>query len=345
MKALITGSTGFIGNEFISNSIDSFEHVYLLCRKGSEDKISLKVKNNPKCSVVIGDLVNVHLSIQDEQLEEIYQSIETIIHIAGAYSLSDSAASSYRANVIGTQNMCYFSKQCLNLKFFHYISSYVVNSIYNPINSEDDIGSDSINEYSRSKINAETLIRKFKFDQNVKLRIYRPGVVIGNSLTGYIPKIDGPYYLIETLLKFEKVIRKSPIKMIPIPFNPVSKVPLIPVDTVSLWLKKMIFKPSHHVLRIYHLLPEEGMLVKDLITIILGHLGMTSKLIPIPNNPINKSLFKALDLPESLVDHFYSLSKYSINNRKEDYPELLDADNSLLDSTLGKFIRQQVNHD
>ena len=37
-------------------------------------------------------------------------------------------------------------------------------------------------------------------------RIYRPGMVVGHSLTGEMDKVDGPYYFFETLKNLSSVV-------------------------------------------------------------------------------------------------------------------------------------------
>ena len=45
--------------------------------------------------------------------------------------------------------------------------------------------------YHRSKFESEKLART---QTNVPWRVYRPAIVVGNSQTGEMDKIDGPYY-------------------------------------------------------------------------------------------------------------------------------------------------------
>ena len=43
---------------------------------------------------------------------------------------------------------------------------------------------------------------RVRIECTVPWRIYRPGIVIGHSVTGEIDKIDGPYYSFKLIQKF-----------------------------------------------------------------------------------------------------------------------------------------------
>jgi thioester reductase-like protein len=59
-------------------------------------------------------------------------------------------------------------------------------------------------------------------------RIYRPGVVVGHSQTGFIDKIDGPYYFFKAFQK----LRQSWPRMIPLVGIEGGYINLVPVDFV-----------------------------------------------------------------------------------------------------------------
>ena len=50
--------------------------------------------------------------------------------------------------------------------------------------------------YFKTKHEAEALVRK---QREVPWRIYRPGMIIGDSRSGHITKVDGPYYFFKAL--------------------------------------------------------------------------------------------------------------------------------------------------
>lgn len=62
----------------------------------------------------------------------------------------------------------------------------------------------------------------------VPYRIYRPGIVVGNSKTGAIPKADGPYYL----FKFLQRVRNALPSWVPLVGLEGGRINIVPVDYV-----------------------------------------------------------------------------------------------------------------
>ena len=56
--------------------------------------------------------------------------------------------------------------------------------------------------YFASKHEAEKVVRN---ECRLPWRIYRPGIVVGNSKTGEMDKIDGPYYFFKLIQKMREV--------------------------------------------------------------------------------------------------------------------------------------------
>jgi NAD(P)-dependent dehydrogenase (short-subunit alcohol dehydrogenase family) len=58
-----------------------------------------------------------------------------------------------------------------------------------------DEGQQHAHVYHQSKFQSEAVVRSFREQARFRILIYRPSAIIGHSQTGYIDKIDGPYYL------------------------------------------------------------------------------------------------------------------------------------------------------
>ena len=55
--------------------------------------------------------------------------------------------------------------------------------------------------YHRTKHDSEAMVRA---NGRIPFRIYRPGAVLGHSQTGFIDKIDGPYYFFKALQRLRE---------------------------------------------------------------------------------------------------------------------------------------------
>jgi len=118
-------------------------------------------------------------------------------HLAALYDLDASAEAMQRANVEGTRHALELA-QAIGASHFHHCSSIAAAGLYDGVFTEDMFeeacGLD--HPYFRTKHDAEALVRR---QRRIPWRIYRPGMVIGDSRTGHIPKVDGPYHFFKAL--------------------------------------------------------------------------------------------------------------------------------------------------
>jgi NAD(P)-dependent dehydrogenase (short-subunit alcohol dehydrogenase family) len=80
--------------------------------------------------------------------------------------------------------------------------------------------------YHRTKYESERLVRELA---QVPLRVYRPAVVVGHSRTGEMDKVDGPYYLFETIRRSRDLLPR----WLPLVLPDLGGTNLVPVDYVA----------------------------------------------------------------------------------------------------------------
>jgi len=208
MSYFVTGGTGFIGHNLIKLLLKRRGKVYVLVRKGSMEKLE-KLKLGwgvaaKKIVPVSGDLTKPFLGISPARRKELEGKIDHVFHLAAIYDLKADAASQDAVNINGTRNAVRFA-EAVKAKRFHHVSSIAAAGLYPGTFTEDmfeeAVGLD--NPYFRTKHDSEGLVRhKCK----IPWRIYRPGIVVGDSTTGEIDKIDGPYYFFKLIQKMRRVL-------------------------------------------------------------------------------------------------------------------------------------------
>ena len=57
--------------------------------------------------------------------------------------------------------------------------------------------------YHRTKFEAERIVREQPF---VPWRVYRPAIVVGDSRTGEMDKVDGPYYFFKAIQRARRLV-------------------------------------------------------------------------------------------------------------------------------------------
>jgi NAD(P)-dependent dehydrogenase (short-subunit alcohol dehydrogenase family)/thioester reductase-like protein len=146
--------------------------------------------------------------------------------LAAIYDLMADAASQEAANIEGTRNAIRLAEN-VGAKRFHHVSSIAAAGLYPGTFTEEmfDEATGLENPYFRTKHDSEGLVRQ---KCKVPWRIYRPGIVVGDSKTGEIDKIDGPYYFFKLI---QKMRRAMPAWMPMIGLEG-SRLNIVPVDYV-----------------------------------------------------------------------------------------------------------------
>jgi nucleoside-diphosphate-sugar epimerase len=123
-------------------------------------------------------------------------------HLAAAYDLAVARELGVRANVDGTRNVLDALERCSTLTRLYYFSTCYVSGRYAGPFSEDDleVGAPFNNCYEETKHLAEADVRR-RMAAGMPATIYRPSIVVGDSCTGETQKFDGPYFIMQWLLR------------------------------------------------------------------------------------------------------------------------------------------------
>jgi short-subunit dehydrogenase len=230
MRYLVTGATGFIGRHLVERLLERDGTIHVLVREGSrarlEELMSRWGAEPGRIVPVIGDLTASELGVSDADRKEL-TGVEHFFHLAAIYDMSADEESNRRANVEGTRNAVALAN-ALGAGRFHHTSSIAVSGKYRGVFREDmfDEGQELADPYPRTKFESEKIVRE---EATVPWRVYRPGIVVGNSQTGEMDKVDGPYY-------FFKVIQR--VRGLLPPWMPTvglegGQINLVPVDFVA----------------------------------------------------------------------------------------------------------------
>ena len=228
MKYFVTGATGFIGRHLVERLLERDGTIYVLVREGSrarlEELMSRWGAEEGRIVPVIGDLTAPRLGVSDGDREQL-AGVDHFFHLAAIYDMSADEESNRRANVEGTRNAVDLAN-ALGAGRFHHTSSIAVSGRYRGLFREDmfDEGQELVDPYPRTKFESEKIVRE---GLDVPWRVYRPGIVVGNSQTGEMDKIDGPYYFFKVIQRVRGLVppwmptvglEGGPINLVPVDF-------------------------------------------------------------------------------------------------------------------------------
>ncbi|GAA1028691.1 SDR family oxidoreductase [Amycolatopsis albidoflavus] len=237
---LVTGATGLIGRQVTRRLLTrpDVERVALVVRASSREKLAALVDAWPhpdRVTLVTGDLGEPLMGVSEADREAL-RGVDHVVHLAALYDITADDETSIRANVDGTQNVLDLAAD-LNAGCLHHVSSVAVAGDHEGLFTEDmfDVGQRLITPYHRTKFEAEKLVR----DQHeVPWRVYRPAIVVGDSQTGEMDKIDGPYYL------FPAISRLAGLPDIPSAGPDLGDTNVVPVDYVAKALLELVTTPG-----------------------------------------------------------------------------------------------------
>ncbi|HSD00651.1 MAG TPA: SDR family oxidoreductase [Casimicrobiaceae bacterium] len=208
MTYFVTGATGFIGSHLVSNLLKRRGTIYVLVRKGSLARLDELREtwgvDDKRIVAITGDLAQPKLGVSAADQRKLKGKVDHMFHLAAIYDLAASADDQQAANVDGTRHAVQFAAS-IDAGCFHHVSSIAAAGLYEGVFREDmfEEAEELDHPYFRTKHDAEGVVRR---ECKRPFRIYRPGFVVGDTKTGRIDKIDGPYYFFKTIQKMREIL-------------------------------------------------------------------------------------------------------------------------------------------
>jgi NAD(P)-dependent dehydrogenase (short-subunit alcohol dehydrogenase family) len=232
MSYFVTGATGFIGRNLVERLLEREGTIYVLVREGSKGRLAeLRSRwdtDEDRVVGIVGDLSQPRLRISDEDLSRLRGRVDHLFHLAAIYDMTADAETQRLANVEGTRHMVEFA-EAVEAGRVHMVSSIAAAGLYEGTWREDmfDEAENLDNHpYFRTKHDSERVVRE---ECERPWRVYRPGIVVGDSETGEMDKIDGPYYFFKLIRRLRGTLPQW-MPMIGIEGREIN---LVPVDFVA----------------------------------------------------------------------------------------------------------------
>jgi thioester reductase-like protein len=334
MAYFVTGATGFIGRHLIERLLENRQgKIYLLVRESAKGRLEELMERwtmlagpaaEDRIEPVIGDLRRPLLGVEKEQVAELRGKITHLFHLAAVYDMTAPPERNTAVNVGGTTHAVELAR-AVDAKHLHHVSSIAVAGQYHGVFTEEmfDEGQKLPSPYHRTKFESERIVREQPY---VPWRVYRPAIVVGDSHTGEMDKIDGPYYFFKAIERLRHLLPE----WFPLVGIDLGYTNIVPVDWVAAALEHVAHEPGADG-RAFHLTDPRPQRVDDLLNRIakIAHAPRFAITIdkritdPVPKWPLKvaaalppwrqlKSLaLREFGVPEEILEHIELVPRFS----------------------------------
>ncbi|UGT44530.1 SDR family oxidoreductase [Nocardia yamanashiensis] len=272
---IVTGGTGFLGRRVVAGLLqrDPQAVVHALVREASIAKLREMAAGwgaEDRVFPLVGDLTAAGLGLTDEA-----PHADHVVHLGAVYDMTADADVTYAANVRGTQSVIALARELDAV--LHHVSSVAVAGDHKGKFFEDDfdLGQNLNSPYHRTKFEAEKQVREA---EGLRWRVYRPAIVVGDSRTGEMDKIDGPYYFFPAIAGLAALPAD-----LPMPLPDLGATNIVPVDFVAAAMVELIGKPGL-VGRTFHLTNPEPQPFGDIYAALARAAGAPTGIGPLPGS-------------------------------------------------------------
>jgi thioester reductase-like protein len=165
-----------------------------------------------------------------------------------------------------------------------------------------DEGQPLTHAYHRTKFESERIARE---ESTIPWRVYRPAIVVGDSKTGEMDKVDGPYYFFGLLDGAARL--PSPLRLVAPRLGATN---IVPVDYVADAMDHIAHAPGHDGQAFFLINPEPQPTVEVLNLFarvagapqLVGALPRVAMDLPLKLGPV-RAVLDQLGIPAAAVDH------------------------------------------
>ena len=230
MKVFITGYPNLSARRVICELMHQHPDAEILVLsqekhyQGAVDFLA-PLPNPSRAQVVVGDVAAIDLGLSGKEIMALALEMTHLFHLAEISYHGIDRPEVKRVNVDGTQNLLAFARECKQLERLLYFSTAFVSGDRVGVVMEDELEESQgfRDDVEETKFHAEVLVKRAS--QHLPITIVRPSIVVGDSKTGEIDRLVGPYYAVVLHLLSPKELRlpmfgsgNAPLNMVPVDF-------------------------------------------------------------------------------------------------------------------------------
>jgi long-chain acyl-CoA synthetase len=247
---LLTGATGFLGSRIARLILEGSDHRLAVLVRGKEEADArrrlerawsgwseIEGAAESRVRVIRGDLSLPMLGIDPTEYAGLVRGLTHIIHAAAELQLDGNLEELRRINVGGTASLLELARAAHAdhglERFAHVSTAYVAGCRTGEVSEGDLVDSHGFsNAYEQTKFEGESLVRLAMAD--LPISVFRPGMVVGDSLIGEIQSFNTVYVPLRLYLTGRLRL---------IPARPDMPLNIVPVDYVAGAIARLAFDP------------------------------------------------------------------------------------------------------
>lgn len=241
-------------------------HLVETMARGDRDRIE----------VLEGDAAAIDLGLSGAEYKSLARSVTCIHHVAHVSYVGIDRETAEYVNIQGAVEAVELAREAHDLRVLVHHSTAHVSGDRTGIVYEDDLdeGQAFHSVVQESRMKAELVMRRAMRD--VPIAVVRPTMTVGDSITGEVERLDGPYLLVMLLLGLPADVN------VPLPSPGDNPLDIVPVD--------FVVRAAHAIGRdraaiglTHHLTSEESLSARDVFNLIAkagGKRVSTKSVIP-----------------------------------------------------------------
>jgi thioester reductase-like protein len=265
---LLTGATGLLGRYLLRDLLRAERPVVVLVRASAQHSAADRIGaimdlmaqqtgyRLPAPVVLNGDITLPAAGLDRADQQWLARRCNAVVHAAANLSFRETPdGEPWQTNVVGTQHLLRLSAE-LGLVHWHHVSTaYVCGTRIGVIREDDnECGQQFHNAYERSKLAAEQTVRGCA---GVCPTVFRPSVIVGDSITGYTSCYAGLYRFLALGARLADACASTAYRerrrlALRLPLHGDEPVNVVSVDWVASAIVEMLSMPRLHG-RTFHL--------------------------------------------------------------------------------------------
>jgi dephospho-CoA kinase len=228
--ALLTGFPAFTARRMIQHILatEPETKLYVLspaALAGDAERFLAGLPARGQAEVLAGGLGDMDLGLSSAEYRALSRELTWIHHLAGSDFLGVDDRTAHHANVTATRAVLELAREVSRLeRIVHWSTAMVSGDRTGTVYEHElELGQRFGNAHVRSKYEAEQLVRQAM--RQLPITVVRPSIIVGDSRTGEIEKLDGPYYLLGLIATNASGVRlpllgksDAPLHLVPIDY-------------------------------------------------------------------------------------------------------------------------------